>query len=100
MAKRKRMTYEDIKKINDAYYKCHSYSEVSRIFGWSYHTVKQYIIPDYKPADQIVIRRFERSDLPEFSTEIFEGVKNYGDLCVLNEEERKEIEELWKEMQV
>lgn len=96
----KKVTYEDIKKINDAYYKCHNYAEVGRMFGWSSSTIKRYIIPDYKPADQIVIRRFNRSDLPEFSTEIFEGIENYGDLCVLSGEENEEIKELWKEMQV
>jgi hypothetical protein len=36
--------------------------------------------------------------MPEFSTEMFEGVENYGDLCVLSDEEEVEIVKLWEEI--
>ena len=51
------------------------------------------------PEEQI--KRFDpNTDMPIFSTEPFMGLVNYGELCVLTDDEKKEIEELWKELVV
>lgn len=97
----RRVTTDDIRQINEIYYKCKNYSETARQTGWSASTVKNYIDPNFSPVDVSTIRRFDmEKDMPEFSTAIFEGVDNFGDLCVLSDDERVGIVELWKELEV
>jgi hypothetical protein len=38
--------------------------------------------------------------MPEFSTEMFKGLDNFGDLCVLSDEEYEEIKQLWEEIAI
>lgn len=96
----KRVTAEDIKLINEIYYKCKSYAETARQTGWSASTVSKYIDKNYTPAAESDIKRFDKSSMPTFSTVAFETVDNLGDLCVLSDEEKEEIKELWKELAV
>ena len=96
MAKR----VEDIQRINELYYKYKTYAEVARQTGFAPSTVKKYVDPNWQPLNEIEVVKFTKDDLPDFTTDIFRGVKNFGDLCVLSEEERKEIEELWKELSI
>jgi hypothetical protein len=44
-----------------------------------------------------VVKQHDRYE-DGFSTEMFEGVENYGDLCVLSDEEKVEIVKLWEEI--
>lgn len=95
------ITKDDIKKINELYLKYKTYAAVSRELGISAGTVKKYVIPGYKPIDESNFIRFKKEDLPEkFSTEKFKGVENFGDLCVLSEDEIHEIEVLHGEMEI
>ena len=94
----KRVTAEDIKLINEIYYKTKSYAETARQTGWSAGTVSKYVDKNYSPVNEANIIRFPICDLPEFSTEIFEGVSNLGDLCMMTEDEEDEIVALWKEL--
>ena len=41
---------------------------------------------------------FHKDDLPEFATEIFDGVDNWGDLCLLSKDEQEGIKEFWNEL--
>ena len=61
-------------------------------------TVKKYIIPEYTPKENIKRKVFHKDDLPEFATDLFCGVDNWGDLCRLSKEEEQEIVELWNEL--
>lgn len=88
----KRVTVDDIRQMNDIYYVCKSYAEVARQTGWSASTVAKYVDKDYKTVIVENIKRFNvETDLPEFSTEIFKGVENWGELCELSMEEVEEL---------
>ena len=97
-----RVTSEDILRMNEIYYKTHVFAEVARQTGFSASTVRKYVDVNWKPVvtEEIVI--FNMNDIPDFKEAVkcFRGVDNYGDLCVLTEQEREEIKELWKELVV
>ena len=95
-----RVTSEDILRINEVYYKTKVYAETARQTGFSASTVKKYVIPGWQPVVVENIVRFELNQIPEFDSSVFKGVDNYGDLCVLTEREREEIEGLWGELAV
>ena len=96
----KKVTADDILKMNELYYKYHTYAQVAREIGFSASTVSKYVDKNWKPVEVENIIKFDLKDLPEFDTSIFVGVDNYGDLCVLTEREREEIKELWGEMAI
>lgn len=88
----KRVTVDDIRQMNDIYYVHKSYAEVARQTGWSASTVAKYVDKNYLPEEQREIIRFTPTkELEEFSTAIFKGVENLGELCVLSEEEKQEM---------
>lgn len=94
------ITQEKIIEINELYLKIKTYAGVSRAMGGSPSptTVKKYIIPNYVSRRNIKKKIFRKEDLPEFSTDIFKGVDNWGDLCILSNEEKEEMKELWEEL--
>lgn len=92
------ITQKDIQEINRLYAELHTYAAVARKTGFSPATVKKYVIKDYVPVDETNFKRFNRP-LPEFDPTMFRG-NDWGALCVLSEDERKEIKELWKEIEV
>ena len=97
-----KVTNEDILRINELYYKHKTYAEVARQTGFAASTVKKYVIPNWEPVKTDNIIRFDLVNLPNFSkaAELFRGVENYGDLCILDESEKEELKELWKELAV
>ena len=97
-----KVTNEDILRINEIYYKTHTYAETARQTGFAASTVKKYVISGWKPVEVENITRFELSSLPDYkeAVKIFRGVDNYGYLCQLTPEENEEIKELWKELAV
>ena len=97
-----KVTNEDILRINELYYKHKTYAEVARQTGFAASTIKKYVIPGWKPVQVENIIHFDIAQLPDFTeaVKIFRGVDNYGDLCVLNEDEKEELKELWKELAV
>ena len=98
----KRVTNEDIINFNTIYYKTKNYSQVARETGFSASTVKKYIDKNWKPAKNDNISRFDLVNLPNFSeaVKIFRGVTNYGDLCVLSDNEKEELKVLWEELAI
>jgi hypothetical protein len=95
----RRITIDDIRKINELYYKYHNYAEVARQTGWSASTVRAYVDKNYNPLTEDHIRRFDPNvDMKDFDEKLFVGIDNYGDLCVLSDEENEEIKELWGEL--
>lgn len=96
------MTSELIEKINNLYLEIGSYAGVSRALGGapSATTVKKYIIPNFTPTKNLVIKKFDKEITIEPNYSIFKNVDNWGTLCELSEEEKNEIKELWKEMAI
>jgi hypothetical protein len=95
----KRVTTEDIQLMNEIYYKYKSYAEVACRTGWSTSTVSKYVDKIYEPVAAENARKFDlRIDLPEFSTDIFQG--DWAKLCEYTEEEESEIVELWEELTI
>ena len=95
-----RVTSEDILRMNEIYYKTRVFAEVARQTGFSASTVRKYVDTKWAPVVSEESKKFDISQLPEFDPSIFKGIDNYGDLCVLSNEEREEIKELWKELAV
>lgn len=96
------ITHEQIIEMNELYLKIKTYAGVSRAMGGSPAptTVKKYIIPNYISKNDRKIKVFHKDDLPEFAIEKFDGIDNWGDLCLLLNSEKEEIKELWKELLV
>lgn len=95
-----KVTNEDILRINELYYKHKVYAEVARQTGFAPSTVKKYVIPGWQPVLEAKIIRFDISDLPDSPHPGFVGLNNYGELCVLTNEEKEELRALWEEMAV
>ena len=94
------ITQDKIIEMNELYLEIGTYAGVSRAMGGSPSatTVKKYIIPGYTSKHNIVTKVFQKGDLPEFATDMFRGVDNWGDLCRLSKEGHEEIVLLWDEL--
>lgn len=92
------ITNKDIKEINKLYLELKTYAAVARKTGFSPATVKKYIIDGYSVVDEDSILRFNRP-LPEFDSTMFRG-NDWGDLCMLSDEEVAEVKKLWDELEV
>ena len=97
-----RVTSEDILHMNEIYYKTRVFAEVASQTGFSVSTVRKYVDTKWTPVVTENVITFSMKDIPDFKEAVkcFRGVDNYGDLCVLTEQEREEIKELWKELAV
>lgn len=97
-----KVTNEDILRINELYYKHKTYAEVARQTGFSASTVKKYVVPGWQPVAVENIIHFDLAELPDFTraAELFKGIDNYGNLCMLTQREQEEIKNLWKELAV
>lgn len=95
-----KITPEDIKKINNLYFSIGTYAGVARELGISAGTVKKYVIPGYEPVIK-EIEHFYITDMNETpDPSSFICVMNFGDLCVLTDEEKEEMKVLWDEMEI
>ena len=96
------MTQEKIIEINELYLQIKTYAGVSRALGGSPSptTVKKYIIPNYTSQKEVSKKIFDKSSISkDFNSESF-LIDNWGELCILSQEEKEEIKELWKELVV
>ncbi len=96
----RKVTPEDIILFNELYFKLKTYAAVARETGFSASTVSKYVDKNWRPVEKENVKKFTKEEVPEFSTEMFRGVENYGELCVLSDEEKEEIKELWKELAI
>lgn len=87
----RKVTSDDILKMNELYYVDPVYSHVAKITGFSASTVKKYIIPDFKPLET---REKISKELP--SIEEISIPANLLDWLVLTEDEVKELEDFRK----
>lgn len=99
MAKRT-IDNDTILELNRLYLQIGTYAGVSRAMGGSpsASTVKKYIIPNFVDPNTIEMVKFE-GEFPSIDKEMFNR-QNWGELCELFNEEKQEIEELWKEMSI
>lgn len=97
---RLQVTPELIVEMNELYLKIGTYAGVSRELGGSpsASTVKKYITPNYVSKTKRELIVFHKDELPEFATDLFCGIDNWGDLCVLSKSEEEEITKLWDEL--
>lgn len=87
-------------QINELYASNHNYSATARIMGISPTTVKRYVLPNYTPEKDVArvscdIDKCRR--IIELSHLTKEDFENKNILC-LTDDEKKDIEELWKEL--
>lgn len=96
------ITQEMIIEMNELYLDIKTYAGVSRALGGSPSpsTVKKYIIPEYTSKKDINKKVFQKDDLPKFAKDKFLGVDNWGDLCLLSQNEKEEIVLLWNELSI
>ena len=94
------MTQEKIIEVNELYLQIKTYAGVSRALGGSPSpsTVKKYIIPNYQSQKNIEVQKFKKDSISkDFVADNF-LIENWGELCILSNEEKKEIKELWSEL--
>lgn len=91
------ITYEQIKEINRLYAELKTYAAVSRAMGIAPSTVKKYVKANYEVPDESGFQRFDRPLPEQFNVEIFLA-DDWGKLCELTREEKKAVEDLWKEL--
>lgn len=96
----KRVTQEDIIQMNELYLTLKTYAAVARETGFSSSTVSKYIQKDYVPQEKIEIKRYDGTKMPTPDFAIFKGIENLGEVCVLTEDEKAGIKELWEEMAI
>lgn len=92
----KRVTDEDILKINNIYYACHTYAETARQTGFSPTTVKKYVISDYVPLTTKEIAH-EEIIIPSLDSYI-DSLRTMKDLSNISDKEKNELPNLWREM--
>jgi hypothetical protein len=95
----RKVTTDDIKQFNELYYKYKSFAEVARQTGWSAGTVSRYVDKNYQPIAAESMQHFS-SDILPFNEDSVKNCLDIGIVCVLSNEEKTEIEQLWKELAV
>ena len=93
-----KVTPKEIEYFNEVYAACHSYTQTAKICGRAASTIKKYIDPAYKPAQQVNIDT-DTIELPPLE-EIAEIIPPWYDITCLTPKEEKEIKILWAEMLV
>lgn len=92
-----KITPEIKEKINVLYLEIGTYAGVAREIGCAPSTVKNHIIPDFKPTEQLEIQRFDFStyDNPTvgFLVNLFRE-NDMKDIIMLSDEEWGELKEL------
>ena len=91
-----RITEDQKIQMNILYKELKTYAAVARAMGCSASTVKRYIIPDFVDPKDVEAVEIQVKELPPINFDLF--TRPFGDLCVLSEEERAEVKELWKEL--
>lgn len=90
------ITNDMIVRMNEMYLEGKNYKNIANIMNISPYTVKKYI-KNPKDEKPIKILIFNKS-LPNFDYKKFRN-KDWGELCLLTEDEIEEIKKLWEEME-
>ena len=90
------ITNDMIIEMNEMYSNGKSYKSIANIMNISPYTVKKYI-ENPKEENQLKKIIFNKP-LPNFNSKVFR-IENWGELCLLREDEIEEIRKLWEEME-
>ena len=93
-----RITEDQKIQMNILYQELKTYAAVARAMEVSASTVKRYIIPDFVNPKELTITTVQIAELPPVDIDKFK--QPFGNLCILSDEEKEEIKELWKELLV
>lgn len=93
-----RITEDQKIQMNILYQELKTYAAVARSMGVSASTVKRYIIPDFINPEELTITTIQIDELPPVDIDKFK--QPFGNLCILSDEEKEEIKELWEELLV
>ena len=93
----KRVTNEDIIRINEIYAATKVYAETARQTGFSPSTVKKYVNPNFKILDKPMEKiEFNHMAFPPFP----QKGQEWRELMILTDSERKRILDLQKEVMI
>lgn len=91
----KRITNEDIERINEAYLHFGTYAAAARAVGCSPSTVKKYVVEDYKPVSRPTeVRSISFPPIEEVIKKLQNGIK----LSCLTPREKQDLKEVWRGM--
>lgn len=95
-----KVSIDDIEKMVDLYQKFGSYAAVARETGFSASTVTKYIksAAAGERSDTKNIIRFDAALIPPIARYVAPALTNWGDICVLSQEEIDELPSLWGEL--
>lgn len=94
-----KVTPTDIAHFNELYYKLKTYAAVARETGFSASTVKRYIDPNWRPVDRTKFKHVYLQDVPKFDATPLAAADNFSELCIYSVAEKKQIEDLWEELE-
>ena len=95
----KRVTDEDIKKMNELYLEIGTYAGVAREVGFSGSTVKKYIVENYVAEEEVNKSKITfGKKIPDASTIRFPNDWKY--YLSFTEQEKKDMEDLRKEVSI
>lgn len=89
------ITNDMVKKMNSMYSEGKSYKTIANMMNISPYTVKKYI---NNPEETKIEKNIFNKPLPKFNTTVFRDT-DWGELCVLSEEEIEELRKLWEEIE-
>lgn len=93
------VTQEMVKEINELYLQIGTYTGVARKIGIAPTTVKKYVVPHYIAESTIQKKVFDKNKVSkDINFSSFMNKEDWGDLCILSEQEKEEVKELWKEL--
>ena len=93
------VTQEMVKEINELYLQIGTYAGVARKIGIAPTTVKKYVVPHYIAESTIQKKVFDKNKVSkDINFSSFMNKEDWGDLCILSEQEKEEVKELWKEL--
>ena len=94
-----RISQETIEAINEAYAICKCKAQVARELGVSLYAVNKYLDPNWQPKNDAASASQIKIDIPDFDVTPF-LIENIASLCMLSEEEKKDLIELQKEVKI
>ena len=86
------ITYEEIEEIKNLSSQGKDCKFIGKKLGFSPYTISKYV-DNFKEKDKNIFKEM----LPDFDSSIFRD-RDWGELCILTNEEVEEIKKLWEEM--
>ena len=99
----KKVQQEDILRMVELYDQIGTYAGVAREVGFSASTVRKYVVEYLLEREMFETTEHLKVDIDNVKSieEVAENwnfKSDWGDLCVLSEEELSEVKELWREL--